>query len=188
MNFFGTTKGNATGLDANVALRFTYVGLFFWIIAGVQEIVGSIPTVAYLTDYTWYSTAHWNLFHYGFFAFAMFGAMYYIIPRLLNETNPSAWAPGLVKAHFGFTLLGVVISSLSLITAGVGEGYFLSDVKNDFAKVMHSTMMPFRMSTLGDLFIFIGTVFFILNFALMLSRHCAACCFAEKTARGKDRK
>jgi cytochrome c oxidase cbb3-type subunit 1 len=175
VNLYQTVRHDPNSLDAHVTLRFSYVALFFWLIAGAQQIVGVLPSVSVLTDYTWFSFAHWELFHYGFFAAAMFGAIYYIAPRLLDRVDPPVWSPGLVKAHFWFTLAGILISYLSLLVAGVGEGYLLDDPKYSFAEVMRGTLMPLRVSTMGDLLVFIGTVIFLLNFALLLSRYCCRC-------------
>jgi cytochrome c oxidase cbb3-type subunit I len=175
VNFYQTVHHDLHALDGQITLRFTYVALFFWLIAGVQEIVGVLPNVSALTNYTWFAVAHWELFHYGFFTFAMFGAIYYIVPRLLDRVDSPAWSPGLVKGHFWLTLAGVLISSLALLVGGVGQGYLLNDVNNSFPQVMAATLMPLRLSTLGDLFIVIGTVLFLLNLALLLARCCCRC-------------
>jgi cytochrome c oxidase cbb3-type subunit 1 len=175
VNFYQTVRHNLEALDANLTLRFTYVALIFWLIAGVQQIVGVLPNVSALTDYTWFPVAHWELFHYGFFSFAMFGAIYYIVPRLLDRVAPSAWAPGLVTAHFWFTFFGILISYIALLVGGVGQGLLLGNVIYSFDQVTRGTLMALRASTLGDLCIVIGAIFFLLNFALLLSRYCCRC-------------
>jgi cytochrome c oxidase cbb3-type subunit 1 len=72
------------------------VGLIFWLIAGAQQIVGALPNVSAITDFTWFGAAQKELFHYGFFALTVFGALYYIVPRLLG-LEKSAWCPKLLK-------------------------------------------------------------------------------------------
>jgi len=111
----------------------------------------------------------------------MFGAIYYITPRLLDPVNPPEWSPGLVKGHFGFTLFGILVSYLALLVSGVGQGVLLNDLNYSFAQVMRATLVPLRGSTLGDLFIVIGTILFLLNFALLLTRCCCRC-WTEKFA------
>lgn len=185
VNFFQTVRHEVEALDAHVTLRFTYVSLVFWILAGIQQIVGVLPNVSPLTDYTWYGAAHWELFHYGFFALAMFGAIYYIVPRLLDRVNPPAWSIGLVNGHFWLTFVGIIISYLGLLVAGVGQGFLLNNPSYSFAQVMQSTLMPLRAGTLGDLLIVIGTVLFLLNFALLLLRHCWQCLSGNFPGIGK---
>jgi cytochrome c oxidase cbb3-type subunit 1 len=172
VNLYQTVRHDLAALDAHLTLRFTYVALVFWLIAGAQQIVGVLPNVSALTDHTWFSVAHWELFHYGFFALAMFGAMYYIVPRLLDGVGPPAWSPGLVQAHFWPTFFGILISYIALLVGGVGQGFLLNDPKYSFAQVTRGTLMALRASTLGDLCLVVGTIFFLLNFALLLSRHC----------------
>jgi cytochrome c oxidase cbb3-type subunit 1 len=127
--------------------------------------------VSELTDYTWFPVAHWELFHYGFFALAMFGAIYYIVPRLLDPLDPPAWSPGLAKCHFWFTSVGILISYIVLLVVGVGQGFLLNDPYFTFATIMEGTTKQLRHSTLGVLCILIGTSFFLLNFTLLLTRH-----------------
>jgi cytochrome c oxidase cbb3-type subunit 1 len=168
-NFYQTTHQELNALDADPTLRFTYVGLIFWIIAGAQQIVGVLPSVSPITDFTWFGAAQKELFHYGFFTLTVFGALYYIVPRLLGLEN-SAWCPRLLKIHFFFAFLGVLISYVSLLAAGLGQGILLDNAGNTFPDVMRRTMFPLRMSTLGDLLVAGGTVVFLLNLAGVLDK------------------
>jgi cytochrome c oxidase cbb3-type subunit 1 len=185
-NIYHTVRPEIEALDAQLTLRFIYVALVFWLIAGAQQIVSVLPNVSALTDYTWFSVAHWEIFHYGFFAFAVFGALYYIVPRLLDSANPPAWSAGLVQGHFWLTFFGLLISYMALLVGGVGEGFMLNDPKYSFEQVLSGTLMALRAGTLGDLLIFIGAALFLLNFALLLSRHCCNCCRALCEAQRKD--
>lgn len=176
LNFYETAKLKLESLDADVTLRFMYVALIFWLLSGAQQIVGALPSVASLTDYTWFSVAHWELFHYGFFTLAIFGAIYYIVPGLINEGNAkSPWGPGLVKWHFGLTFCGVLLSYIVLLVAGIGQGFLLDKPEYSFSQVMIDILSPVRLIVLGDLCILIGTVLFLLNFSLVLSRACCRC-------------
>ena len=170
LNFYHTVRRDLHALDSHLTLRFTYVALVFWLLAGAQQIVGVLPNVSALTDYTWFGVSQWELFHYGFFAFAMFGAIYYIVPRLLHRNEPPIWSSGLVAGHFWLTFFGLMISYTALLVGGVGQGVLLNDPKYSFVQVMRGTLMPLRAGTLGDLFIVIGMIFFLLNFALLLLR------------------
>jgi cytochrome c oxidase cbb3-type subunit 1 len=178
-NFYQTVHENVNKLDADPTLRFTYVGLIFWIIAGAQNIVGALPAVSAITDFTWFGAAQKELFHYGFFAMTVFGALYYIVPRLLG-LEQSAWCPKLLKGHFFLTLFGVLISYLSLVCAGVGQGVLLANGGNAFAEVMRRTMLPIRVSMMGDLLVVVGTILFLLNLAGVLRTACRQCCAQQK--------
>jgi cytochrome c oxidase cbb3-type subunit 1 len=178
-NFYQTARKDLNALDADPTLRFTYMGLLFWIIAGAQQIVGALPHVSAITDFTWFGAAQKELFHYGFFALTVFGALYYIVPRLLGLEN-SAWCPKLLKLHFFFAFLGVLISYVSLLLAGLWQGILLASTANTFPDVMRRTLFPLRMSTLGDLFVAAGTIVFLLNFAFVLDQARRQCCPERK--------
>jgi cytochrome c oxidase cbb3-type subunit 1 len=180
-NFYQTVRQDLNTLDADPTLRFTYVGLIFWIIAGVQHILGALPDVSSITDFTWFGAAQKDLFHYGFFALTVFGALYYIVPRLLGLDH-GVWRPNLLKGHFFLTFFGVLISYLSLLVAGIGQGILLANAGNDFADVMRRTMLPVRFGMLGDLLVVLGTVLFLLNFAGVLAAACRQC-RAERKGR-----
>jgi cytochrome c oxidase cbb3-type subunit 1 len=184
-NFCQTVRHDLNALDANPTLRFTYVGLMFWFIAGAQQIAGALPNVSAITGFTWFGAAQKEMFHCGFFALSIFGAFYYIVPRLL-ELEESAWCPRLVKAHFYLTFLGVLISCLSLLVCGVGQGILLADPRHTFPEVMKNTMFPLRVSTLGDLCVVVGTILFLLNFARLLARACCRYCAAFPSAKPKE--
>jgi cytochrome c oxidase cbb3-type subunit I len=186
VNFYQTVRHDPDGLDAHPTLRFTYVALIFWLIAGAHQIVGVLPNVSALVDYTWFPVAQWELFHYGFFVLAMFGAIYYIVPRLLDRNDPPAWSPGLVKGHFWLTFAGILISYLVLLVGGVGQGILLNDPKYSFAQVMRGTLMPLRVDTMGDLLVVVGTIIFLLNFALLLLRYGCRCLTENFAGTGKE--
>ena len=187
LNFLHTVRHDLDAMDSNLPVRFAYVSLLFWVIASAQAIVGVVPHVTILTDFTWFSVAQWELFHYGFFALAMFGAIYYILPRVLNANEPPEWSIGLIKAHFWFTFFGILIAYIALIVGGVGQGFLLNDPKYAFTEVIAGTLTALRAETLGDLLILIGAIFFMLNLALLLSRQCAQCIARLGFGIGKER-
>jgi cytochrome c oxidase cbb3-type subunit I len=178
-NFCQTAHKDLNRLDADPTLRFTYVGLIFWIIAGAQHIVGVVPSVSSLTDFTWFDAAQKEMFHYGFFAMTVFGALYHIVPQLLGLEN-SAWCPKLLKWHFRLTFIGVMLSYLSLLVAGLGQGILLADAGNSFVDVMRRTMLPVRVSMMGDWLVVFGILLFLLNFAGVLAKSCRQCCAEQK--------
>lgn len=177
INFYQTTRHDLNTLDASPTLRFTYVGLLFLFIASAQQIVGVLPNVSAITSLTWFGVAQKELFHLGFFAMTVFGALYYIIPRLLG-IDAQTWSPKLVKAHFYLTSIGIVISYLALLVGGIGQGILLADASHSFVQVMRGTLMPLRMSTLGDLMFLAGTVVFLANFGRVVGSWCCQCCAA----------
>ncbi len=188
VNFFQTVRHDLNVLDNNLPLRFTYVALVFWLIASAQQIVGVLPSVSELTDYTLFGVARWQLFHYGFFALALFGAIYYITPRLLDPAEPPDWSIGLVKSHFWLSFFGILTSYIALIVGGVGQGFLMTDPKDyTFAQVIAAMLMALRVETLGDVLIILGLICFLLNFTLLVARQCWKCLARYGVGIGKER-
>ncbi|HUD48725.1 MAG TPA: cbb3-type cytochrome c oxidase subunit I [Candidatus Baltobacteraceae bacterium] len=179
VNFYQTACRDLNTLDSSPTLRFTYVGLLFLIIAGAQQIVGALPQVSAITSLTWFGVAQKELFDLGFFAMTVFGAIYYIVPRLLG-IDSQTWCPKLAKVHFYLTGIGILISYLALLVGGIGQGILLAAPGHSFVQVMQGTLMPLRMSTLGDLMFLAGTVVFLVNFAWVVGTWCRQCCVAAR--------
>jgi cytochrome c oxidase cbb3-type subunit 1 len=177
LNFYETARHDLNTLDANPTLRFTYVGLLFLFIAVAQKIVGALPQVSAISSLTWFGVAQKELFQLGFFAMTVFGAVYYIVPRLLGSDDRS-WGPKLVKAHFFLSVFGLLISYLSLVVAGIGQGILLTSADRSFVQVMRGTLTPLRAGTLGDLMFLVGTLVFLANFARVVGNWCCQRCAA----------
>ncbi len=109
----------------------------------------------------------------------MFGAIYYILPRLLMIDNDT-WCPHLIKWHFGLSLAGILLSYLALLVGGISQGVMLGDGTHSFVEVVHGTLMPLQMSTLGDLLFLAGTTLFAINFARVVGSWCCQCCLASR--------
>jgi cbb3-type cytochrome oxidase subunit 1 len=120
-----------------------------------------------------------ELVYYGFFTLSMMGAIYHIVPRIMcgplcpassapNEEEGAEFCPKLRAASFWLVLIGALTSYLALVAGGVGQGILLSDARNSFMDVLRATLMPVRISTLGDLLLFVGAFLFLLNFVKVI--------------------
>jgi cytochrome c oxidase cbb3-type subunit 1 len=178
LNLYLTARDTPPTPEASPSLGFFWAGLIFWIIAGAQQVAGALPGVGSLTNFTWFGVAQRDLFRCGFFAMTMFGAAYYIVPRLADPRcnwPEGLWRAGLIKLHFWLTLAGTLIGYVSLLAAGVWQGVALDNAANPFSSVMRSTLMAIRMSTLAPLLLFIGAAVFLVNFALLLKNRGCRC-------------
>lgn len=167
LNIWQTARGAQEQVDRGWPVKFIYVGLMFWVIGTVQLIVGAIPAVSSLTDFTWFTIAQKNVWVYGFYALTIFGAMYYLLPRVMGIEWPSAT---MIKAHFGLTFAGVLLSYIALLVGGIAEGYLLTDPHNSFVTVLRTSLTAIRVSTVGDLFLVMGQIAGLLNLLLLAVR------------------
>ncbi len=72
--------------------------------------------------------AQLQLMSYGFFGMVMFGAIYYILPRVTNR----AWhMPGMIGFHFWSSFLGCLASVTILAIAGYTQARALNEVSQN---------------------------------------------------------
>jgi cytochrome c oxidase cbb3-type subunit 1 len=95
----------------------------------------------------------------------MFGAIYYILPRVVGIEFAF---PKLIRVQHWCAMLGIFIFVVSLAVGGVEQGMKLHDPNVAFADVM-KTVLPFlRASTMGLLFMLLASLLFALNLFVML--------------------
>jgi len=152
---------------AKTSLPFQF--LFFappaYLLSRLALVVTSLARVSVVTQFTWFTPAVTQLFLYGFFAMTMFGAIYYIAPRLLGTAFPS---PKLVKFHFSLALFGILLYSLPLAIGGVRQGYALNDASLSLQNTLDSWLMCLRVSTLGELLMVLANLLLLVNLGAII--------------------
>ncbi len=166
VNVRGTAAGQCLALARNSSARFILFSVAAYLIAGLSGAITSLDCVSEVTNFTWFLPAQAQLFLYGFFAMAMFGAVYLIVPSLLG----AGFSPRLIGAHFWLAALGIVIYVVPLAIGGVNQGEALNHGNGAFFDVMRSTLPFLRASTTGDLLMGAGHLVFALNLAGLLAR------------------
>jgi cytochrome c oxidase cbb3-type subunit I len=166
LNVRGTARGQCAALAANPSARFILFSVPAYVLAGVAVAVTSLYHVSETVNFTWLMPAQTQLFLYGFFAMAMFGAVYLIVPRLLGVE----FSPRLVGLHFWLAALGIIIYVIPLAIGGVAQGNALNLGTGAFLEITHSTLTFLRASTTGDLLMAAGHLVFFLNLLGVLAR------------------
>jgi cytochrome c oxidase cbb3-type subunit 1 len=106
---------------------------------------------------------------YGFFAMTMFGAIYFMLPRVLDRDWPSTL---LIRVHFWCGAIGVILMVGALYLGGWREGLELDNPTVPFLTiVLHDVGMNFARLIAGAI-ILVGELAFCLNFAGILARAC----------------
>jgi cytochrome c oxidase cbb3-type subunit 1 len=113
-----------------------------------------------VTDLTWFVPAKNFLNTYGFFAMALFGAIYYIFPTLFPGEK---LCPKMVKVHFGLAAAGIVLWFAPLALGGIVQGFQLRDGAIPFLDIMKHSLVWLRISTLGTVLLLSGHAAFVLN-------------------------
>lgn len=119
-------------------------------------------------QFTHFNTAIWMLGVYAFFSMAVFGALYFLLPRVLVREWRS---PALAKAHFWASAAGIVVLVASLMIAGWIQGVKLNDADVAFVDVTRATLPWLAAASLGWVILLVAHVTFAVNvISLVTSR------------------
>lgn len=198
------TVGGTKTACAGGPLCYVKFGLWSLLLSGLMLAVASLPQVSRVTDFTWFGPAQNGLRLYGFFAMTMFGAAYYLLPRVAGLPREIVAAGGtsaapsvlisrggewpfakLVRGHFWCGVIGTLLLAVPLAVGGVAQGLKWLNPELAPVDVAKATLMVLRLSTLGDLLLLAGNLLFLLNIsALILQyfRSMVRMAYAEATA------
>jgi cytochrome c oxidase cbb3-type subunit 1 len=182
LSVYRTLGGKCSQIMTHPSLQFIGIGVAAFVVAGLMNILGVFLDFGHQLHFTWFHPAQMQLHYYGFFAMTMFGAIYYIAPKLTGMEFPS---PRLVQAHFWLAIAGLIFGILPLALGGIVEAMNLQDSNVAFIDVMKQTLPFLRVSTMGDLLIAFGHVLFLVNLiglARRFYRPRATAAYAEATA------
>ncbi len=166
-NFSGTLSGHVRGLRHSPSLRFVVVGVWAFLAAGIASALTGFRSVNAVVHFTLIGGAVHELVVYGFVSLVFFGAVYYVVARLLNVEWES---PAFIRAHFWFSVVGFGLAATALVLGGLIQGLGLDDPKVPIL-VLLSFVKPFLFVQLvGVLATTVAHVFFAASFALILAR------------------
>ncbi|MBE2205511.1 MAG: cbb3-type cytochrome c oxidase subunit I [Chthoniobacterales bacterium] len=140
INHHMTMKGHFEALKWSPTLRFTVFGAMAYTVVSLQGCLMAIPSLNTITHFTDYTIGHAHLGLYGFFSMMMFGAIYYIVPRLVGWEWPSAT---MIRWHFWLAATGVLLMVGALTIGGLLQGLALYDPKVSFQSSLDFAT-PFR--------------------------------------------
>jgi cytochrome c oxidase cbb3-type subunit 1 len=146
------------------AARFAALSATSFTIAGLAQAATSLRCSNTILHFTQFESALRELSLFGFVAGALFTGAYVIVPRLAGRNLPNA---GLANAHFGLTVLGLVVLVGANAVGGWKQGWLLNDPKTDFATVQ-ATLAPWlKLHTAGLALFVLGQVAFKANVVLL---------------------
>jgi cytochrome c oxidase cbb3-type subunit 1 len=143
------------------------LGGMMYTLASVQGSIESLRSVNAITHFTHYTVAHAHLGLYGFFSMVMFGAIYFILPRVLDWEWPSA---GLIRLHFWLVIGGFAVYFVGLSIGGWLQGLAMLDGSRPFMDSVNITKPYLLVRSVGGALMTLGHLVFATNVALMLLR------------------
>ena len=173
INHHLTVVGSFHDVWASPTLRFGVFGAMNYTVASLLGSTMALREVNVVTHFTHFTVGHAHHGAYAFFTMIMFGAVYYMMPRLLRREWPSA---KLISIHFWGSAVGITIYVVGLSIGGWIQGLEMNNPEIPFIDVVVHTV-PYLMSrSVGGTLMAIGHLAFFVNFIWML--------FSEKAEGG----
>lgn len=147
-------------------LRFVTVGAMLYTAASIQGSLQSLRVVNEVTHFTHYTVAHAHLGVYGFFAFVMFGSIYFILPRITGREWP--W-PRAISAHFWLVFAGFAVYFWPLSIGGWLQGLAMQDPDRPFMDSVAITQPWLVARSVGGTLMALGHGVFVLHAFVVLA-------------------
>jgi cytochrome c oxidase cbb3-type subunit 1 len=166
INFHLTAWDGARDVWRSPTLRFVVFGALSFTVAGAIGVWTSLRSVNVVTHFTQFAVAHEAHAFYAFFTMTMFGAIYFMLPRLLQRNWPSAL---LIEAHFWLSALGVGMLLTVLYLGGWTQGAEMNDASVPFIEVVKHLQVMNELRTLAGLVMLAGLGAFLANVGLLVA-------------------
>lgn len=162
INVHGTlcSQGGWARAWNDTTLRFVSFGAVAFTLAGVLGGVFAFRSMSALVRFTSFATGLEQLLVYGCASMVVFGASYFILPRLTGALWPSA---KLVHVHFWATALGFLAAIVAWLVSGWQTGQLLANPSVAYADVLRAESSWFFVLVLSAVLLLVGHVAFALN-------------------------
>ena len=166
-NLVMTMHGQYHMVYNSPTIRFTFFGTIAFTIAGVVGLFASLRSVDRVLHFTIFQNAQMHLVVYAFFSMVMFGAIYYILPRLVG----CEWlSSNMISLHFWGSAYGGGTLIIATALGGLATGASLADPEVIFSQVIEVGSLYCIGRTIAWVLISLAHLIFGLHFLLMLLR------------------
>ncbi|MEO6003537.1 MAG: cbb3-type cytochrome c oxidase subunit I [Opitutus sp.] len=150
----------------SVPLKFIAFGVAAYVVGGFADAATAMRSVAQFTQFTWIGQAQLQLALTGTFSMIVYGAIYFLVPRITNHAWPSA---ALVRAHQVAAFIGTIALVVSLAGAGMVQGRDLANAGTSFADI-GTHMRPWLLvAAAAQALLLLGNLLLAVNFARVIA-------------------
>jgi cytochrome c oxidase cbb3-type subunit 1 len=167
VNFHYTMIGRFGSLRYSPTLRFVVLGSMIYTAVSLQGSVEALRTVNEVVHFTHYTVGHAHFGLYGFAGFIVFGAMYFILPRIVDWEWPSG---RLIRVHFWTALAGMAIYVVALSVGGWLQGRAMLDPSRPFIETVALTRPYLTARTVGGALMVLSHLVFAYHYLIMVRR------------------
>ena len=143
---------------------FIKFGVLSFVVSSLLYLSEFCPRASRVLDFTWYNVGvtQWQLL--GFAGMILCGAIYEILPRVMDRELPFA---RLVRLNFFLFAGGTLLFVIPLLIGGVEQGLKLRDAAVPFAETSAVALKFLRLSTTGHLLLLLGSLCLLPNILVM---------------------
>jgi cytochrome c oxidase cbb3-type subunit 1 len=165
INHHMTMVGHFRLLRRSPTLRFTVFGAMSYTVVSLQGSLMALRSVNQTTHFTHYTIAHAHLGVYAFYTMVMFGAFYYVMPRL---TGLEWYSATLIRVHFWCTAVGMSLYFVALTWAGIFQGRQMNSSDVPFMQIVRYTVPYLQWRSVAGVLMTVGHLAFAILVAQML--------------------
>jgi cytochrome c oxidase cbb3-type subunit 1 len=149
-------------------LRFIVLGAMMYTLSSVQGSLEALRSVNTVTHFTHFTVAHAHLGLYAFFSLVMFGAIYFVMPRVMSWEWPY---PKLIALHFWLVTIGFAVYFIGLTIGGWLQGVAMLDASIPFMDSVRLTLPYLQSRSVGGALMTLGHLVFAVHFMAMALRY-----------------
>jgi cytochrome c oxidase cbb3-type subunit I len=163
-----TVVEHFAALKYSPTLRFVVLGAMLYTLVSLQGTLEALPYFNRVTHFTHYTIAHAHLGLYGFVSMVMFGAIYFVMPRVTEREWPY---PRLITLHFWLAAIGVGVYVVSLTVGGLLQGLALLDSARPFMDSLTVSVPYLTGRSVGGTLMTLGHFIFAYHFFALVLEH-----------------
>ncbi len=149
-------------------LRFMMFGGFMYLLSSLQGSFEALRSVQQVAHFTHFTVAHAHLGAYGFVTMVLFGAIYFMMPRIMNWEWPF---PKLISWHFWLASIGIMIYFVGLTYGGWLQGLVMLDETRPFMDSVAVTIPWLEWRSVGGALMVASHLIFVFHFLAMAMRY-----------------
>lgn len=167
INMGGTLQGRMHLARWSPTLRFMMFGGLVYLASSVQGSLEALRSMNAVTHFTHYTVGHAHLGAYGFVSMVLFGAIYFMMPRVLRWEWPY---PRLITLHFWLAAVGIAIYFVALTVGGWLQGLAMLDAARPFMESVTLTIPYLQWRSVGGALMVASHLVFVGHFLAMALR------------------